>query len=140
MSARGTHMDHDHDRGHPLPPIPNQDRGGMPGRLPRRAATILAAIGLAALLSLSPAAAQGCVQDGYNMQCTEFGSIAMETQRDIRGDAIDITTDVLLNTAYEDQGARWLLFSIRNVEADGSNPVTLELTGFSSSYGDIVTT
>lgn len=132
----------DHNRGHPLPPIPdrpNQD-GPPRRRAPRRAATMLAALGLAALLSAIPAAAQGCAADGYNMQCTEFGRIAMESQRDIRGSAIDVRSDVYLNTAYEDQGARWLLFSIRNVEADGSNPVTLELKGFSSSYGEVVTT
>jgi hypothetical protein len=129
----------DHERGHPLPPIPNQDR--LPGRLPRRTALALPALAFALLLSLSPASAQGgCSADGYNMQCTEFGRIAMESQRDIRGDAIDVTASIHLDTAYEDQGARWLLFSIRNIEADGSNPVTLELTGFSSAYGDIVTT
>lgn len=104
-------------------------------------AAVATAFGLAALLALSPAAAQdGCSQAERNMQCTEFGTIAMDSQRDIRGESIDLTADIVLNTAYEDQGARWLLFSVRNVEQDGSNPVTVELKGFTSAYGDIVTT
>lgn len=75
-----------------------------------------------------------------NVQCTDFGTISMDSQRDIRGDPITITATINLNTAYADQAARWLLFSVRNATDDGSNPVTITLTKFSSSAGDIVTT
>lgn len=93
------------------------------------------------MLALVPAAsAQDCNVPGMNGQCTDFGSIAMESQRDIRGSAIDLTATFTLNTVYADQGARWLLVSVRNVEADGSDPVTIELVRFGSEYGDILTT
>ena len=106
-----------------------------------RPAAWAAALALALLLGLSPAAAQGsCAEDGRNVQCTGFGRISMESQRDIRGDPIDVAASITLDTAYADQGARWLLFSVRNVEADGSNPVTIELDHFTSPSGDIVTT
>lgn len=128
----------DNHRG-PLDPDPTTAR--RPVRAARRTAVVLLALGMAALLALSPAGAQGsCAVPERNAQCTEFGTIAMDSQRDIRGEPIDIAADITLNTAYEDQGARWLLFSVRNVEADGSNPVTIELNGFSSAYGEIVTT
>ncbi|MFA5945095.1 MAG: hypothetical protein WC876_11595 [Candidatus Thermoplasmatota archaeon] len=122
-------------------PRPLQNNERPDGHLPRSLPRLAGALGLVGLMALTQVAAQnGCTQDGFNGQCTEFGSIAMEGQRDIRGDPIDVSVAITLNTAYEDQGARWLLFSARNVEQDGSNPVTLELTGFSSAYGDIVTT
>ena len=106
-----------------------------------RTATLLGSVALACLLALSPAGAQGgCTTPERNMQCTEFGTIAMDSQRDIRGQAIDVSADITLNTGYEAQGARWLLFSVRNIEADGSNPVTVGLNHFTSTYGDIVTT
>jgi hypothetical protein len=119
-----------------LEPTPARRQGRT-----KRIASLGLAFGLAVLLSLSPAGAQGaCMQPERNVQCTEFGTIAMDSQRDIRGKAIEVTTDVHLNTGYEDRGTRWLLFSIRNVEADGSNPVTIQLDRFSSPYGDVVTT
>lgn len=111
------------------------------GRRPTQAATWIGALGLAALLALTPVAAQdGCVQVDRNAQCTEFGTIAMDSQTSIRGQPVDLTADINLNTGYEDQGARWLLFSVRNIEADGSNPITIDLVRFSTAYGDIVTT
>ena len=101
----------------------------------------LAALALAALLAIAqPAWAQDCMQPAKNMQCTDFGAIVMDTQRDIRGTPIDVAVTTTLNTAYADQGARWLLFSVRNVEPDGSNPVTISLTRFSTEFGDVVTT
>ena len=106
-----------------------------------RLRVLASAIAACALLALVPGAqAQTCGQSGMNGQCTEFGSIAMESQRDIRGDAIGLTVTFTINTAYADQGSRWLLVSVRNVETDGSNPVTIEMTSFASAYGDILTT
>jgi len=93
------------------------------------------------LVGAVPAAAQsGCTEAGKNVQCTEFGAITMDSQRDIRGEAIDLTASIVLNTAYSDHAARWLLFSVRNVTDDGSNPVTITLVRFASNAGDIVTT
>jgi hypothetical protein len=101
-----------------------------------------AALVLGALFAFAPSvsAQSGCTQAEHNVQCTEFGTISMESQRDIRGSFIDQSVAINLNTAYADQQSRWLLFSVRNVEADGSNPVTIEVTRFASAYGDIVTT
>jgi hypothetical protein len=126
----------------PSPSPRTSDLRRRPARgRPARLAAWTAALAVALLLGLSPAAAQGgCSEDGRNMQCTGFGRISMESQRDIRGDPIDVAAAITLDTAYADQGARWLLFSVRNVEADGSNPVTIELDHFTSPYGDIVTT
>lgn len=113
---------------------------GRKGRIAQRA-TLALSLGLAAVLAMSPVGAQGsCAEPERNAQCTEFGRIAMDSQRDIRGERIDVSADVTLNTGYENRGARWILFSVRNVEADGSNPVTIELNHFTSPYGDIVTT
>lgn len=119
--------------------IAQQDKTHAPNRGMR---TLTVALGLAALLALSPmvAAQSGCTEPEKNLQCTEFGTISMDSQRDIRGDPIDMSAVITLNTAYADQASRWLLFSVRNAEADGSNPVTIELVGFSTSFGDIVTT
>lgn len=122
----------------PHPTTPS--RRARPARLVR-ARLLAAACAAFALLALVPGSqAQACGQAGMNGQCTEFGSIAMESQRDIRGDAIGLTVTFTLNTAYADQGSRWLLVSVRNVENDGSNPVTIEMTSFASAYGDILTT
>lgn len=107
-----------------------------------RTRLLAAALAACALLVLAPTAqAQDtCNSPGMNGQCTEFGSIAMESQRDIRGSPIDLSVGFTLNTVYSDQGSRWLLVSVRNVETDGSNPVTIELVRFASAYGDILTT
>lgn len=104
------------------------------------AAVTLAACFLLALVPTAQAQTQDCATPGMNGQCTEFGSIAMESQRDIRGSAIDLTATFTLNTVYTDQGSRWLLVSVRNVEADGSDPVTIELVRFGSEYGEVLTT
>ncbi len=106
------------------------------------ALALAAALGACALLAFAPVAQaqDGCSAAGMNGQCTEFGSIAMESQRDIRGSAIDLSTTFTLNTVYADQGARWLLVSVRNVESDGSNPVTIEVVRLGSQYGDLLTT
>lgn len=107
----------------------------------KRARIAASALTLVALLAFVPtASAQGCSEPGRNAQCTAFGNIAMDSQRDIRGSPIDVGVAIFLHTGYEDQGARWLLFSVRNVEQDGSNPVTVKLTKFASPHGDIVTT
>lgn len=107
-----------------------------------RVRSTIAALGLVALLALAqPAGAQGgCTEAGKNVQCSEFGAITMDSQRDIRGDPIDLTATITLNTAYGDHAARWLLFSVRNVTSDGSNPVTITLVRFGTSAGEIVTT
>lgn len=142
----------------PSPPIPPPDLPdpSTPSRAPApqghaaphrparpRARTGLAALlGASLLLALAPLAqAQDpCSSPGMNGQCTEFGAIAMEAQRDIRGEPIDLAASFTLATVYPEQGARWLLVSVRNVEADGSNPVTIDVVRFGSEHGEILTT
>ncbi|MEA3203358.1 MAG: hypothetical protein QOI63_1033 [Thermoplasmata archaeon] len=85
------------------------------------------------------AAPDACNQPGKNIQCTGFGSIAMDTQRDIKGDPVDLTASVWLNTNYADHGTRWILFSIRNVTSEGS-PIAISLLKFATPSGEVVTT
>ncbi|MEA3137756.1 MAG: hypothetical protein QOC71_2037 [Thermoplasmata archaeon] len=116
---------------------PSRKQGGA-----RRTTFILAALLAAGLLGLTPtqAASDGCSAPGWNRQCSEFGIIAMEDRRDIRGEPIVASAYVDLDTNYAESGARWLLFSVRNLEDDGSNPITIELVKFAGPNGDIVTT
>lgn len=112
-----------------------------PRRVLQRTAAASFALALATLMVASPVSAQeACSGAGRNGQCTEFGTISMDSQRDIRGQTISVDIPIYLNTGYADQGTRWLLFSVRNVTSDGSNPVTIELTRFATASGNIVTT
>jgi hypothetical protein len=86
------------------------------------------------------APASPCSQPGKTIQCNAFGSIAMDTQRDIRGDPVDLTATIWLNTNYAPQGARWILFSVRNVTSDGASPVAISLVRFATASGEVVTT
>jgi hypothetical protein len=100
----------------------------------------------ASVLAVPPALAQeenpssACTENGMNVQCNEFGSIKMDAHRDIRGDPLDVTARIQLHTSYADDGARWVMFSVRNVTDDGPSPVTVGLQRFSTANGDIVTT
>ncbi|HEX2066890.1 MAG TPA: hypothetical protein VHI93_08775 [Candidatus Thermoplasmatota archaeon] len=85
------------------------------------------------------AASDPCVQPGKAVQCTGFGSIAMDSQRSIKGEPITLAASIWLNTNHADQGARWILFSVRNVTHDGS-PVAIALVRFATPSGDVVTT
>jgi hypothetical protein len=85
-------------------------------------------------------ASSACTQPGKNIQCTGFGSIATDTQRDIKGEAITVDITLWLNTNYQDQGARWLLFSVRNVTGDSPEPIAISLLKFATANGEIVTT
>jgi hypothetical protein len=88
----------------------------------------------------APASPTPCSQPGRNIQCTAFGSIAMDNQATIKGDPVTLTADIWLNTNYADAGTRWLLFSVRNTTGDGSNPVAISLVKFATPNGDMVTT
>jgi hypothetical protein len=91
----------------------------------------------------SPAAAapsDPCTQPGRNVQCTAFGSAAMDSQREIKGDPINLDADIWLNSNLADQGARWILFSVRNVTGEGSEPVSISLLKFATPSGEVVTT
>lgn len=112
-------------------------------RTRRRAALLMFAsvAAVALVMATVPVSAQGrCEEPGQNMQCNDFGEIAMDTQRDIRGSVIDASAVVTLETSYFDQEARWIMFSVRNVTDDGGSPVTIALTSFSTPSGDVVTT
>lgn len=101
----------------------------------------LAAMPLAGTAFAQDSSAESsCTEKGKNVQCTEFGSISMDTQRDIRGDPITVTANIHLNTGYADQGARWIMFSVRNVTDAGTSPVTIGVNGFSTPDGDIIVT
>lgn len=123
-------------------PISGRPRRG-PGQ--RRLGLLLVAA-LSALLAvaLAPrveAQDQDCSEPGMNGQCSEFGAIAMASQVDIRGERVPVRVAIVLSTTYEDQAARWLLFSVRSLESDGSpTPVSIGLAGFATANGDIVTT
>jgi hypothetical protein len=79
-----------------------------------------------------------CQADRYNPECNDFGTIQMPTQKDVKGSPVTVTAHIVIDTTYEEQDARWVMFSMRNVTEE--SPVTINLRAFSSSSGEVVTT
>lgn len=96
--------------------------------------------GVAAQPDVVAQAGNLCAEAGFNVQCSEFGSLKMENQRDIRGDPITMTITAQINQTYETSGARWVLFSVRHVPEGSSSPISLALSGFTSSFGNVYIT
>ncbi|MCA1811086.1 MAG: hypothetical protein LC623_03630 [Halobacteriales archaeon] len=98
-----------------------------------------ACLALAALLLLcAPAqAAEPCSEGGRNVQCSELGSIRMDSVREIKGSPIQVAMEVTLNSNFKEHGARWFLFSVRNITGD--NPVSLQVNGFTAGGAPVVT-
>lgn len=102
----------------------------------RRAAML--ALMLAAVPA-APAQAQGtCAPPGMSGQCNELGTILMDFQRDVQGSPIDVTARITLDNNHRDQ-ARAFLFSVRNVSGEAGSPVSVELKGFATTSGPVVT-
>lgn len=80
-----------------------------------------------------------CREPGLNVECTEFGTIKMKSQEDIKGKPVTVGAEIWLNDNYEDQNARHLMFSIRHDSKGGSSPVVIELVHFKTDAGEIVT-
>ncbi len=81
-----------------------------------------------------------CRQSGYNMQCNEFGTIRMENTKDVKGEHVESTTYITLDTDFEEENARWVMFSLRNTTPGGS-PVEIQVDAFETNQsGDIITT
>lgn len=120
-------------------PSPKRARSSRMFAIPLILALASAALVGAASAQTSPVEPV-CAEKGKNVQCTEFGSISMDAQHDIRGEPITVTADINLDTGYAHQGARWVMFSIRNVTDDGNSPVTIDVKGFSTPNGDIIVT
>lgn len=99
----------------------------------------LAVLGLLAVAG-SASAQDDCQESGKNIECNAFGRIAMENRERVKGEPVDVNASITLNTSYEDQGARWIMFSIRNVTDRGPSPVSVQLNTFSTDEGEIVTT
>lgn len=109
-------------------------------RLGPRPALALAALATALALAALPAqAATPCSEPGHNTQCAEMGSIRMDSVREIKGSPIQAYAEVTLNSNMKDHGARWFLFSVRNVTADGTNPVSLKVDSFAADGAAIPT-
>ena len=92
-----------------------------------------------AVLAVPAGAQRGCEQDGKNMQCNEFGTISMDTQREIRGEPIEVTVDAMVLDNHMEQGARYIMFSVRHDNAGHASPVSLELKKLSTRHGAIFT-
>ncbi len=91
--------------------------------------------------SLSSDLDDECKEAGYNMQCNQFGTIKMENQADIRGEAVPVTATLVVDQTYEQAGARWVLISIRHVpEGSGGSPISLSLTSVKSPFGNVYIT
>lgn len=104
---------------------------------------VLASVGVAAAShqpSSSDEPAIDCQKDGVNVECNDFGAIMMPITKNVKGDPVNLAVNITLETSYEDRGARWVMFSMRNITDDGDSPVTIGLGSFTSSSGDIVTT
>lgn len=80
-----------------------------------------------------------CHEPGKNIQCNELGVISMDSRYDIRGEPADVKVEIKLNHDFEDQGARWIMFSLRNNTAEGS-PVTIQPGKFATQHGEVLTT
>lgn len=114
------------------------DRTHPPRR--RAGAPALAALLLAALACAGTAQAEStCQEPGRNMQCSELGTIRMDNVREIRGSPIEVAVEVTLNSNFQEHGARWFLFSVRNLTGDGANPVTLKVTSFAAGGAPLTT-
>lgn len=107
-------------------------------------ATALAVLAVVGVLAVSGTASaqddMSCKESGKNIECNEFGRIAMDHRQRVKGDPVDVNATITLNRTYENQGARWIMFSIRNVTDSGESPVSLRLNTFSTDDGEVVTT
>lgn len=83
---------------------------------------------------------EDCREDGVNVECNGFGRIQMPTTKDLKGEPVTLVAEITLKTSYEDRDTRWIMFSMRNVTADGDSPVTIDLEAFRTASGDVVTT
>lgn len=80
-----------------------------------------------------------CKKSGMNVQCNPLGTIAMASQKHIKGDPVAATITIQLDTNLADQEARYVLFSVRNVTDYQESPVILSLERFGTAAGEIVT-
>lgn len=107
------------------------------------AAGALALLLVAALAAPSAQAAHNsgydCEQDGKNTECNDLGRIAMDTQREIRGEPIMVQVDATVDDTHSDMGARYVMFSVRHDPSGGSSPLSLSLEKFSTQEGAIFT-
>lgn len=100
----------------------------------------LAGIGSAAAQSeTSEDGLDDCEEQGYNVECNDFGAISMKTMRDVDGEPLTVTTTIQLDENYEDRDARWIMFSTRNHTQEGPSPVTIQLESFRTSSEDVLT-
>lgn len=104
-------------------------------------ACVFAVAVLGLLISGSASAQDGnCDASGKNIECNDLGRIEMDNREKVTGDPVDVNASITLDRNYEDQGARWIMFSIRNVTTEGPSPVSLRLNTFSTDEGEVVTT
>lgn len=97
------------------------------------------------VLSGSVAALEGgsggsCDRKGKSGECKSYGEIWMDNSAEIRGEPVQLTTDIYLNTNFENMGARWVMFSVRNITWDGADPVRVSVDSFKTEHGEIITT
>lgn len=101
---------------------------------------LFAAVAPASAGRTSRTADDECEEKDVNMQCNDFGVIRMDSRTDVRGKPVNVVTDITLDTAYQENGARWLMFSVRHIPESGSSPVTISLVRFETPHGEIITT
>jgi len=99
----------------------------------------VAVLGVVAVSGTASAQDRSCDASGRNIECNDLGRIAMDTRERVEGEPVDVNASITLDRSYEDQGARWIMFSVRNVTGDDS-PVSLRLNTFSTDQGEVVTT
>lgn len=100
----------------------------------------MAVLGLIGIAGPAVAQEDSCGGSGTNGECNAFGSVFMDNRERVRGDPVDVDATITLNKSYEDQGARWILFSIRNITTQDESPVSIRLNTFSTDQGEVVTT
>lgn len=110
-----------------------------PPRFPSLLFALILILGVLGASSSATAQGSGCSEPGKNVQCNRFGYISMESQRDIRGDPIDLQVHLELDTTFREYDARWIMISVRNVTSDLSNPVMIQYDGFETPHGKVIT-
>jgi hypothetical protein len=92
-------------------------------------------------LTLEPAQAQqACERSGKSGECQPWGEAWMPNRAEMRGDPVELTAEIYLTSDFQDLGARWVMFSVRNVTWDGTNPIDVRIDSFGTQYGTVITT
>lgn len=119
-----------------------RNKNGQRGSLAPRVFTIMviAFVVLSGVAVAQAGAAGDCERKGKSGECEAYGEIWMDSSAEIRGEPVQLQAEIYLHTNFDEMGARWVMFSVRNTTWDGSNPVLISVDSFKTEHGNIITT